>query len=187
MKQAGAEKIAVFGYGSLVNLASLHQTIGRPPETTHYVNLQGWTRDWTIAVANDSLQGRYVHAHDSTLPDHILALNIQRNPASAFGVNGVLFDATKADLQNLDAREFCYKRIDVTNDILGNHPFTKIYTYVGLATFLVKPEQHAVIPQSYEQVVAEGFKSINNLAYLWYKQSTTPSTYQTTPTKYILV
>lgn len=178
--------VAVFGYGSLVNLTSLAQTIGRPPLQTYYVNLQGWVREWTVAVANESLEGRYIHENSNELPDYVLALNIRPDRLSPFGVNGVLFEATEQDLENLDKREFCYDRIDITKDVLGDHPYEVVYTYVGLPDYLVSPDHAAVIPESYDHVVAEGFKSIDELAYKWYRQSTTPSIHKVEPTRYVL-
>lgn len=178
--------IAVFGYGSLVNNESLQQTIGRHPSDIHYVNLQGWIRDWSVAVANNSLKGRYVHAHTDTLPDHVLALNIQRDPKSAFGVNGILFAVSEKDLRNLDNREFCYERVDITKDILGQHPFDIVYTYTGLSEYLVSEQHQAVIPKSYQDVVCEGFRGIDELAYKWYVQSTAPTQYSIEPTRYLL-
>jgi hypothetical protein len=184
MEQSPVGPVAVFGYGSLVNMTSLAETIGRHPGTVHYVNLQGWARDWSVAVSNSALRGRFVHADTGELPEYILALNIKKDPFSRFGVNGILFQASDKDLELLDTREFCYQRIEITNELLGDHPYETIYTYAGLPKYATPTDLPAVIPASYQQVVSEGFQSINQLAYKWYTHSTTPSSFDVMPTIY---
>lgn len=178
-------RIGLFGYGSLVNLASLAQTIGREPDAVQYVLLHGWKRDWGVRCDNLPRGRGRVRLMNGEYPAHIRALNIQ--PASnAAPVNGIVFSVDEDDLAALDGREVCYNRIEVTHQIEGEHPFDLIYTYSAVPERVIDPLVPIIIPHDYVAIVEEGFLAIGDHAHQAYQASTASPHPHVTHTEYIV-
>jgi hypothetical protein len=177
----------IFGYGSLVSPADVYRTLGRAVDMYPAV-LQGWVRDWSVAVDNQAMRRSFVRLDDGSMPSQVLALNV-RQPASGeapTNPNGVLFAVSPADLVALDARETCYQKIDVSDTILA--PVTgTIYTYTGFEQYLYTYDdlQRSIVPESYLKVVKNGFLAWGNDAYEQFLASTVPSPCAVVPTKLI--
>ncbi|WP_209003796.1 gamma-glutamylcyclotransferase family protein [Labrenzia sp. CE80] len=84
--------ITYFGYGSLVNVATLGSATVVQPGT-----LTGWVREWRIRGANMQGQG-------------VCALSVA--PEATTSIRGVSAREPKAGLEKLDKREGRYHRID---------------------------------------------------------------------------
>lgn len=150
----------IFGYGSLLNKASLDSTLGRPYNGPFIpVTVKGWKRSWSIRFPNDSYyyeeKGRYIY------PENIIYLNIEKNEEST--VNGVLFIVSEEELKALDNRESVYNRIKITTPPATRIvPGTTIYTYVAKPEYFTKklrtPSETA-IRREYVDIVAQGVQS----------------------------
>jgi hypothetical protein len=102
---AGGE--LVFGYGSLVNLASLARALGRAamaPADVTPARLAGWRRVWTssdlVVVDGRELRARF----------------LDLAPRAGARVNGVLVRVSLEELASLRVRERGYREHEVTVD-----------------------------------------------------------------------
>lgn len=173
-------KIYVFGYGSLVCPDDIAVTLGRAVEVVYPATQQGWIRDWSVVVDNRLSRPRYYQlAEDGSTPNYVVALNVRRPYAeeSATNPNGVLFEVSSADLVKLDTRECDYARVDVTEDIVGAPDGAVVYTYTGLPEHLLQSHSEgvAIVPQSYANLVANGFTKLGADMYAQYVRSTQPA------------
>src|SRR4051794_20405529 len=104
----------VFGYGSLT---------GHSSKRAH---LRGFRRAWNVAMDNRlTIPGyKYYVTSDGSRPAvYVTFLNL----VPGDGVDGVVIDA---DVNELDARERNYARVDVSDAIDAPGP---VYAYLGLA------------------------------------------------------
>lgn len=112
----------VFAYGSLALL---------DPSAAEY-RLEGFVRTWDVAMDNrDDLPGYkfYEDPQGGGRPQvHVAFLNLTAQEGSA--VNGVLLEATPADLQVMDDRERNYQRVTVTEHVRPRAR-GEVYAYVG--------------------------------------------------------
>jgi cation transport regulator ChaC len=141
------ERLAVFGYGSLVSPVSAAETLGRPVDPVP-ARLHGWRRRWTICRNNRTSEKTFALA-DGSVPPYILGLNLEPDPECT--ANGVLIELTEADADRLDLREMRYDRADVTEAATlaeGAPPETRVITYVA------KPERYAPSPPAGAVVMA---------------------------------
>jgi cation transport regulator ChaC len=110
----------IFGYGSLVGSG------GRP------ARLRGFRRCWDVAMDNRRrIPGYKVFVDpesNEAPPVFVTFLNIRRDGGAS--VNGVLFPATDAELEALDARERNYRRVDVTRFVEAGDD-APTWAYVG--------------------------------------------------------
>jgi hypothetical protein len=131
-----SERLAVFGYASLVSPESAGQTIGRPVAGPIPARLEGWARGWTLAREQAKSEKTFARP-DGTVPRFCLGLNLDPG-ADAPAPNGVLIELTEDELDRLDIREIRYRRVDVTEAIVAPEPhgFDLVITYVA------RPEHH---------------------------------------------
>lgn len=115
--------ISIFSYGSLMNSESLSAALGRPVHNEEFkkVTLSGYKRAWNShgLVFSESIQ-RTIDC---------VFLNLVESPSSL--VNGVIFDVSLPEFENLVKREKGYSYIDVSESIveLSNKV---IYTFIDL-------------------------------------------------------
>jgi hypothetical protein len=132
----------IVGYGSLISLQSLEQSLGRKYEcTTYQVHLGGYERAWAIVRSfndpppdsEDKTRYEVHYLQDNTrIPiDGAAELNIYPNEKS--WLNAVLYVISGEDLLKLDRREWGYERVEVT-DKVEEYRFKggKVYAYVGI-------------------------------------------------------
>ena len=124
----------IFGYGSLVNLATHDYT-------SHPARLTGWRRKWS---------------HTSTGPSAYLS--VVRDEASV--IDGIVMQVSHGD-PNLEKREAAYVRYKVTD--LVDHDrgsFADIQVYAVPYDKTAAPELRHPIWLSYLDVVVQGFHNI---------------------------
>lgn len=128
-------EVAIFGYGSLLSVASLENTLKRRYEGPFVAcSIEGWRRSWNIAMPNKNF---YAETPTGRLvPERIIYLNVTARPGSL--LNGVLFLVSPEELQAMDQREWIYDRKAVTERLRGvNISGGDAFTYVAKPEYLV--------------------------------------------------
>ena len=155
-----SQRLAVFGYGSLVSLASAERTLGRSVAGAGAARLTGWARSWT--QARDNLRSEKTFAlADGTTPSHCLGLNVARRPGP--GPNGSLIEITEEELDRLAVREIRYDRVEVTAEIAVDGPldFGRVVTFTAKSSnYAPAPPPGAIILASYARAVEAAFESL---------------------------
>lgn len=132
--------VGMIGYGSLISLESMEQSLGHVYlDSIYRVHLKGFVRTWTsyrlfddpkVPKSNSPrFYGFVLQDNDSISMDGIAQLNVENKKRSR--INCILYLISEEDLVNFDKREYGYERIDVTNKIdeykiIGNN---KVYIY----------------------------------------------------------
>lgn len=176
---------AIFGYGSLLSVASLERTLGRS-YTGPFIpcDLVGWHRTWNISMPNSVFVFQDADGSWAS-PERIVYLNI--TPAAGRRVNGVIFVIQEDELRRLDDREWIYHRIRVNDLLRGVAVFQgSAWAFVGrsehlLATQGLRPRQ-AAIRRSYINLLDSGKHDLGPDFALAYEDST-----ETVPTELIVV
>jgi hypothetical protein len=149
--------VAVFVYGSLVSRTSAAETIGRPDAPSRPATLTGWRRGFTLVRDNRACEKTFARSDDDTVPDHILALNVDRGSAPDI-VNGALIAVTEAEIVRLDRREIRYERVEIDAGLGGAQDFERVFTYVARSEHhATSPPPGAVVLNSYERAVEDAF------------------------------
>lgn len=138
-----SEKIAYFGYGSLVNLGSLRT----PYISAHRVTLQGWKRIWL---------SRPKEADSFASLEGLAFLSVTAAPNAK--IDGMLITDHTSSLVSLDERESLYSRVRLKSDDLQHHD-EPVNTN---GEFLYVADEHpahkkAKILRSYLDVVMQGY------------------------------
>ncbi len=150
-------ELAVFGYGSLVDAASLAETVGRPVEIASAARLHGWRRTWGLARDNQASEKTFALA-DGTRPRFCLGLDVVPDE-DAPPPNGALIVLTDAELDRLDLREIRYERVDITAQIEADVGFERVITYCARAEHRA-PSPHepgTVLISTYLEAVERAF------------------------------
>jgi cation transport regulator ChaC len=177
---------ALFGYGSLVNRASLEATLGRKVDGLSFAHVKGWQRDWSVAVGNLNSSERFELRPSGGVPDLVLALNLSPSTKEQLHwPNGVLVEVNESEIEQLDAREAHYNRVDITDDILGTHDYEKVFTYIGKSDYIPSSDKPAVVPASYLRLVLEGFASVGDEAAKHFHLTTTPTQAEVVETVFV--
>jgi cation transport regulator ChaC len=170
MRRAG-----VFGYGSLVSVASASQTIGRPVEIAGVARLEGWTRAWTLG-RNQARSEKTFARPDGSQPRFCLGLNVEPSERPT-APNGALIELSEVELERLDLREIRYHRVEVTEalELDGEHGFDAVYTYSA------RPEHHhpeppedAIVVASYPATIEAAFAELGPEQLELYRRTTAP-------------
>jgi pimeloyl-ACP methyl ester carboxylesterase/cation transport regulator ChaC len=167
---------AIFGYGSLLSVASLERTLGRKYNGPFLTcDLIGWHRTWDVSMPNSTYS---FFGEDSTwtTPEKILYLNIQRQQDSR--VNGVLFVITDEDLEAFDRREWIYERVHINDDLRGvNITNGSAWAFVGKEEYrtanAIHPA-HVAVRQTYLNILKAGIKALGPRFASAYERSTDP-------------
>ncbi|MBC7372146.1 MAG: gamma-glutamylcyclotransferase [Bdellovibrionaceae bacterium] len=153
-----ADEVAIFGYGSLLNIQSVERTLGRPyTQAIRSVRLVNWSRQWDIVMPNLHYFSLKTPEGDF-FPKNILYLNVR--PQEGKSVNGIVIIIKKTELEKMNVREFIYDAVDITNQLPGLQvEGGKIYVYQGKPEFIV-PEgsglPHVGLRESYLRMVEHG-------------------------------
>lgn len=116
----------MIGYGSLMSLKSMEQSLGHEyTDSIYQVHLKGFIRAWTsYGLFNDPkavdpdyprFYGIILQNNDSISFDGIVQLNVENKRKSQ--INCILYLISEEELVNFDKREYGYERIDVTDKI----------------------------------------------------------------------
>ena len=155
-------RIAVFAYGSLVNAASVAQTLGTAAGAPIPAELTGWRRRWSLVRDNLSSEKTFARAGDGSVPPYVLALNLEPAPDRDDGPNGALIELDDAALARLDLRELRYDRVDVTGQLgVAGEAFDRVVTYTAKPeSFAKEPPDGAVILATYLSAVEAAFDAL---------------------------
>jgi hypothetical protein len=130
------DEVALFAYGSLINIQSLEKTLKRPykgPIVT--IRLKGWSRRWDVVLPNEGWYYKQT-SEGPVYPKNLLYLNVAKEPGKA--VNGILIVIKKTELEKMDRREVIYDRVDVSQQLQGVEvEGGAVYTYSGKPEFIV--------------------------------------------------
>jgi len=165
--------IAGFAYGSLVSRPSAALTLGRAAVDLHPATLTGWRRGFTLARDNRACEKTFARHDDGSVPDHVLALNIDPGSASD-AVNGALIRTDGEELRRLDRREIRYRRIEVGSQIEpAGGRFERVFAYVARAEHhSPSPPPGAVVLAAYERAVEEAFAGLGPGELERYRETT---------------
>jgi cation transport regulator ChaC len=176
--EAADERIAVFGYASLVDPVSASLTLGRRVEEVWPAELPGWRRRFSQARDNLRCEKTFERVDDGTLPRWILGLNLERAADGSEPPNGGLIELTAAELERLDLRELRYDRTDVTGAVeaaTGAPAFDRVIAYVAKPRHLaVRPPDGAVILAAYAETVERAFDALGGGQGERYRRTTLP-------------
>jgi hypothetical protein len=172
----------IFGYGSLVSLKSLKNTLNRGADAHldyRYCYLYDYVRVWNLGMDNAVVipnYKSYLEPISQTRPDvFITYLNVQQSPKSK--VYGLLFEVSLDELDVLDLRERNYSRVDVT-ELLDCEIDGIGWVYAGkedsiLAFEHAESANRAVISSSYFELVTSAYSSLGVGKLDEFHQSTT--------------
>jgi hypothetical protein len=175
--QLKPDESALFGYGSLISIASLEKTLGRKYTGPFIVcELEGWWRGWDVAMPNkEPDQPTYYEETPSgrMYPDNILYLNVR--PMAGSLINGVLFVVNSQELDGFNRREWIYNRVDVTNQLHGATVESgPAYVYVAkpeyVLTNVASPAQ-AAIRRTYLKHLEAGFHDLGEIFRIRFEAS----------------
>jgi cation transport regulator ChaC len=182
--QVPTPAIAVFAYGSLVDVASASQTLGRSVERVRPAHLHGWRRRFSTARDNRRSEKSFARAQDGWVPATVLVLNIEPHaePGGGEPVNGGLIEVGHDELARLDARELRYERVDVTSSVrLVDAPDRvapgpgRVYAYAARTEHLAeRPPQDSVVLAGYAGAVEAAFATLGEEHVRAYRSSTLP-------------
>ncbi len=167
-------RIAVFGYGSLVDPASAALTLGREVPPSHLTTLPGWKRRWSIWRDNRTFEKTFAIDPGGEIPAAILGLNIERDEdgSETPAPRGALVEVTEAELSRLDLRELRYERIDVTAEA-ESPDFDLVVAYVAKPGHLAtEPPAGAVVLAPYLRTVEAAFAAVGPVELDAYREST---------------
>jgi hypothetical protein len=181
----------MIGYGTLMSLPSMEQTLGHKYEgPAYHVHVRDYIRGWAYRRPNNDPQANSAEAekidacflrNNKRIPfDGTVNLNIY--PEKNGKINCILYLLTKEDLLKIDKRESGYQRVDVTDkieeyDFLGG----RVYIYEGLPeypdTSSSDPQKYIIIKEYVDQVTM-ACDSIGKEFRVEFDKSTRPFAYQ---------
>ena len=140
------DQIAYFGYGSLVNLATL-----RTPFVAHYAaSLKGWRRCW---LARPKVPGSFAPI------DNLAFLSAYPDPATT--IDGLMIVDSATSLPQLDERERLYERLPLERGNLhfssADQPASPMPLYIYSADRTQHVADRPRILRSYLDAVFQGF------------------------------
>ncbi len=174
------ERIAIFGYGSLVDPASAARTLGRPVEKPVPALLHGFRRRWSQKRDNLTCEKTFAVRPGGRMPTWVLGLNVERADGSeGHGPpNGVLIAVSGEEIDRLDVREIRYDRVDVTEAVevaAAGLRFDRVITYTAKARhFAPAPPDDAVILATYATTVETAFAALGDAERATYLGTTGP-------------
>jgi hypothetical protein len=175
------ERLAVFGYASLVSPASISVTLGRRVESCPLARLSGWRRRWSVARDNLATEKTFAPPDGGEPFPWCLGLNVERDADGGEGSapNGALIEVSAAELERLGVREMRYDPVEVTRDVIladGTPPgIDRVFA------FTAKPRHHfpvppggAVIMRSYLAAVEAAFDALGEGELELFRATTGP-------------
>ena len=152
------EFVGLIGYGSLISLQSMEETLGHRYQYASYlVHMDGFRREWSdyskIVEEEDGQSFFYLEGKDTISVDGIISLNIA--PKEDYRINCVLYLVKREELVKFDERESGYFRVDVTDKISDYQiKGSKVYTYESKTMIDPKESKESyVITTEYNDLV----------------------------------
>lgn len=154
-------RLAVFGYGSLVDPASAAQTLGRPVEASEPLRLPGWNRRWSTIRNNHKVEKSFAPASGGDAIEWCLGLNIEPAPG-AEGPNGALVEISEREADRIEVREMRYERVDLGTEIATEHGFDRVIAWAARPEHLAPspPPDGTVIIAAYVSTVESAFDAL---------------------------
>ena len=146
------ELVGYFGYGSLVNRATLTTGLVQ----AHRARLKGWRRTWRPRPDMGSTPG-------VTLPDGLTPSLLSAHRAEGFSIDGLVVIDFAVNLADVDTREFRYHRRDIAlSDLEFTDPEHGLGADITLHVYEARVEHPpaegpAPILRSYLDAVMQGF------------------------------
>lgn len=167
----------IFGYGSLINLQSASQTLGRTigPESIAVATLSDYVRAWRVVIP-------VIAGLDASKPVNAVFLDIEKQ--SGKRVNGILIQVTLAELKRLDLRELGYDRVDVTQSITPKFPHAVVFTYQGKPDCLTTTASAAKVLGDYVEIVNKGVLRLGEAFRKEFENTTKPHNFDVLIGKY---
>ncbi len=167
----------ILGYGSLINLQSLTETMQRDILSTDIiaVKLNGYKRIW-------NLKDTIITFDDNRTITGIF-LNIAKSDAD--WTNGIIFEVSDEELKSLDERERNYVKHDVSEKVRAYTDIdlsgAKIYSYVAENPIYLqdKASENTYVMDLYVEIVEKGCKAIGEAFYQDYLTSTAKHEFST--------
>lgn len=151
--------LAVFGYGSLVNRASVTDTLGSSAGEPIPARLAGWRRRWSLVRDNRTAEKGFAPAGDDEPFDWCLGLNIEPGNGDDW-LNGALIEIHEAALERLRLRELRYDEVDVT-DAVSPASFERVVAFRAKASnFAGAPPPRAVVIATYLEACEVAFEGL---------------------------
>lgn len=151
--------LAVFGYGSLVNRASVRQTLGDSAGEPIPARLAGWRRRWSLVRDNRTAEKGFAPAGDDEAFDWCLGLNIEPGDGADW-LNGALIEVDEAALERLRLRELRYDAVEVA-DAVSPALFDRVVAFRAKASnFAESPPSRAVILATYMDACEAAFEAL---------------------------
>jgi hypothetical protein len=187
------------GYGSLISLQSMEQTLGQKYEgPIHQIHLMGYEREWTCLIPNNDPQANsagiekidasFLRADERVPFMGTVSLNI--HPKKKARINCILYLITTEEMLRFDKRERGYRRVDVTDKIeefrfLGG----KVYVYEGLPGHPDRssPDKGTyIVIKEFVDLVASACDGIGKDFHSEFDKTTRPCVYQVVPLEKII-
>lgn len=171
----GPGEAGIFGYGSLLSIASLERTLKQEYKGPFLISsVPDWRRTWDVRQPN---RAYYTETDVGRMyPENILYLNVTAHPGAL--LNGVVVVLTVEQLVALDQREWMYDRVAVTEklqDVLVTGG--DVYLYVSKPEFVVrnvKSPRIAAVRATYLDIVETGLAELGSSFRAAYERSTEP-------------
>jgi hypothetical protein len=183
--------VGMIGYGSLMSLQSMEQTLGHKyTDSAYQIHVVDYIRGWTyFRPINDpqvtstegfKYYGFLLQNNDSIPFDGMVNLNIGTKKGSR--MNCILYLITQEDLNKFDKREIGYQKVDVTDKIEEyNIKGGKVYVYEH-----VPDQQHEssfdgksyILVKEYVDLITQACDTIGKDFRAEFDKSTTPPTSQ---------
>lgn len=184
----------MIGYGSLISLPSMEQTLGHKYEgPIHKIHLADYERDWTCLRPNNdpraiSAGAEKVNAFfmrdDQRIP-FIGTVSLNIHPKKDGRINGILYQLAEGELPRFDKREYGYRRVDVSDKI---EEFRirggKVYAYEGLpggAEGASPEEGKYILVKEFVDLVATACDAMGKDFRSEFDKSTRPPAYEVVP------
>ncbi len=183
-------------YGSLMSVSSMEQTLGHQyTGPVLQIHLKDYQRSWThvrplsdpqAPAAARRMKASVSRDGQQISVDGFVQLNIQ--PSKGSRINAILYVVTADELVKLDAREYGYRRVDVTDKIeeLGLVG-AKAFAYEGLPEYTEAsaPKGTYLLIQEFADSVTAACDALGKTFREEFDRSTKPSSFQVVPVKSI--
>lgn len=166
---------AVVGYGSLISLPGIGNTLGR-----EYVgpflacHIEGWRRSWDVSMPNQAFY--FKEQGERVYPEKILYLNVRPEPGAL--MNCVVFVLKSDEIEAMHHREWIYDRFVVTASLcdLGVEGGDAIM-YVAREEHIVrgaKSPREAAVRASYLRILNQALQRADPVFRAEYERTTDP-------------
>lgn len=163
------KNIGIFGYGSLINLASASRTLQRElvKEDFHVATLHNFQRSWTY----------WAYVHSALLDKQVKGVFLNIENCKDAKLNGIVFRVDENELEYLKKREKNYDCIDISKDLIFENilsDFDLVFTFIGNPTNIIKNSgDDCYIFKKYINIVETGVNMLGDEFSKFFNTTTT--------------